>query len=159
ARSERLPEVAVGVDAQLYSATGDVRNTVVGIKLSMPWFNDPAYQSQIDAARSRKDAAQAQVETMRREMASMVAMLATEAANAAAQARAYGGDVRNKAQLATESTKAAWISSKATLSDVLDATRSLYAVRLEERRMLAMQLAALEDLEALVPARPARPTP
>ena len=145
--------MAVGVDTQLYSGTGDIRSTTVGIKLSLPWFNDPVYQSKIDAARSRELAAGSDVETMRREIAAMVVMAATEAASAAAQARAYAGEIREKALKARETTEAAWISSKAPLSDLLDASRMLFAIRLEQRRMVAMQLAALEELNTLVPNR------
>ena len=150
---ERQPEVAVGVDAQLYSRTGDIKSTTVGIKLSLPWFNDPIYQSKINAAKSRELAAGSDVETMRREIASMVVMAATEAANAAAQARAYSGEIHEKALKATQTTEAAWISSKAPLTDMLDSSRTLFAIRLEQRRMIAMQLAALEQLYTLVPNR------
>jgi outer membrane protein TolC len=150
---ERLPEVAVGVDARLYSGTGDIRNTTVGIKLSLPWFNDPIYQAKIDATRSRELAAASDVESMQREVASMVVMAATEAANAAAQARAYSGEIHEKALKATQTTEAAWISSKAPLTDLLDSSRTLFAIRLEQRRMIAMQLAALEQLHTLVPNR------
>jgi outer membrane protein TolC len=150
---ERLPEVAVGVDAQLYSDTGDIRSTTVGVKLSLPWFNDPIYQAKIDAAKSRELAAASDVETMRREIAGMVMMAATEASNAAAQARAYSGEIHEKAVKATQTTEAAWISSKAPLTDLLDSARVLYAIRLEGRRMIAMQLAALEQLHTLVPNR------
>jgi outer membrane protein TolC len=150
---ERLPEVAVGVDAQLYSGTGDIKSTTFGLKLSLPWFNDPVYQAKIDAARSREHAAASDVESMKREVASMVVMAATEAANAAAQARAYSGEIHEKALKATQTTEAAWISSKAPLTDLLDSSRTLFAIRLEQRRMIAMQLAALEQLHTLVPNR------
>ena len=150
---ERLPEVAVGVDTQLYSDTGDIRSTTVGVKISLPWFNDRSYQAKIDAAKSRELAAASDVETMRREIAGMVMMAATEAANAAAQARAYSGEIHDKALKATQTTEAAWISSKAPLTDLLDSARTLYAIRLEQRRMIAMQLAALEQLHTLVPNR------
>lgn len=150
---ERLPEVAVGVDAQLYSGTGDIRNTTVGLKLSLPWFNDPIYQAKIDAAKSRELAAGSDVESMRREIAAMVVMAATEAANAAAQARAYSGEIHEKALKARQTTEAAWISSKAPLTDLLDSSRTLFAIRLEQRRMIAMQIAALEQLNTLVPNR------
>jgi outer membrane protein, heavy metal efflux system len=93
------------------------------------------------------------VETMRREIAGMVMMAATEAANAAAQARAYSGEIHEKAVKATQTTEAAWISSKAPLTDLLDSARTLFAIRLEQRRMIAMQLAALEQLHTLVPNR------
>ena len=153
AERERLPEVAVGLDTQIYSGTGDIKSTTLGLKLSLPWFNDPVYQSKIDAARSRELAAGSDIESMRREIASMVVMAATQAASAASQARAYAGEIHDKALKARETTEAAWISSKAPLTDLLDASRSLFAIRLEQRRMIAMQLAALEELHNLVPNR------
>jgi outer membrane protein, heavy metal efflux system len=150
---ERLPEVAVGVETRIYSETREIRSTTVGVKLSLPWFNDPSYRAKIDAAKSRELAAASDVETMRREIAGMVMMAATEAANAAAQARAYSGEIHEKAVKATQTTEAAWISSKAPLTDLLDSARTLFAIRLEQRRMIAMQLAALEQLHTLVPNR------
>lgn len=150
---ERLPEVSVGVDTQLYSGTGDIKSTTLGLKLSLPWFNDPSYQAKIDAAKIRETAASRDVESMQREIAGMVSMAATEAANAAAEARAYSGEIHEKAQLAVKTTEAAWISSKAPLTDLLDSARTLFAIRLQQRRMIAMQLAALEDLRTLVPHR------
>lgn len=150
---ERLPEVSVGVDTQLYSGTGDIKSTTLGLKLSLPWFNDPSYQAKIDAAKNRETAASRDVESMQREIAGMVSMAATEAANAAAEARAYSGEIHEKAQLAVKTTEAAWISSKAPLTDLLDSARTLFAIRLQQRRMIAMQLASLEDLRTLVPHR------
>jgi outer membrane protein TolC len=150
---ERLPEVAVGVDTQLYSGNGDIQTTTVGVKLSLPWFNDPSYQAKISAARSRELSATQDVETIRREIASMVLTTVTEASNAAAQARAYSGEILEKAQATTQSIEAAWISSKIPLTDLLDSGRTLFSIRLEQRRMIAMQLAALEELQTLVPNR------
>lgn len=150
---ERLPDVSVGVDSRFYSGTGDAVETTVGIKFSLPWFNDTSYQAKIDAAKSRELAAGSDVESMRREVASMVLMAATEAANAAAQARAYSGEIHDKALKARQTTEAAWISSKAPLTDLLDSSRLLFAIRLEQRRMIAMQLAALEQLNTLLPKR------
>lgn len=149
---ERLPEVSVGIDSSAYSR-GDWRSTTVGVKLSLPWFNDSSYQAKIDAARSRELAASRDVETMRREVATAVVAATTEAATAAAQARAYGGEVHDKAQQTTRTIEAAWISSKAPLTDLLDSARTLFSIRLEQRRFIAMQQAALEDLHTLVPSR------
>lgn len=150
---ERLPELAVGVDTQLYSGTGDIKSTTFGVKMSLPWFNDPSYQAKINAAKSRELSANQDVETMRREVAAMVLTVATEAANAAAQARAYSGEIHDKALNATKTIEAAWISSKSPLTDLLDSSRTLFSIRLEQRRMIAMQLAALEELQVLVPNR------
>jgi outer membrane protein, heavy metal efflux system len=148
---ERLPEFALGVDTQLHSGDGDIKSTTVGVKMSLPWFNDPSYQAKIHAAQSRELSATQDVEAMRREIAAMVLTAVTEAANAAAQARAYSGEIHEKAAAASQSIEAAWISSKAPLTDLLDSARTLFSIRLEQRRMIAMQLAALEELQVLVP--------
>jgi outer membrane protein TolC len=150
---ERSPEISVGIDTRLYASDSDIRNTMVGVKMTLPWFNDTSYQATISAARSRELSATQNVETMRREVAAMVLSAATEAANAAAQARAYSGEIHEKALQTNKAIQAAWISSKAPLSDLLTSARTLYSIRLEQRRMIAMQLAALEELQALVPNR------
>ncbi len=150
---ERLPEVAIGVDAQLNSADGDIRSTTLGVKMSLPWFNDHSYQAKISAAKNRELSATRDVESVSREIASMVVTAITEAANAAAQARAYSGEIDEKAKIAAKTTEAAWISSKVPLNDLLDSSRTLFSIRLEQRRMIAMQLAALEELQTLVPNR------
>lgn len=152
-RSERKPGVSVGVETNLYSG-GDYRSTMVGVKMSLPWFNEPSYTARTDAARLRRDAAAKDVETLRREIAAEVLTLSAEAANAAAQARAYAGDIQTRTNEATRAIEAAWISSTATLSELLEANRMLFSVRLEQRRFIAMQQAALEDLHTLVPTRP-----
>lgn len=149
---ERLPQVSVGIDSRAYS--GDAwRSTMVGVKMSLPWFNEGSYQARISAARSRELAAGGDVETTRREVAAEVLTATTEVANAAAQARAYAGEVHEKALQTAKTIEAAWISSKAPLTDLLDAARLLFAIRLEQRRFIAMQQAALEDLHTLVPNR------
>ena len=150
---DRLPAVSVGVDANLYSGNGDLRSTTFGLKLTLPWFNDPSYQAKIDAARGREAAAGQDLAAMNREIATRVVTAATEAANAAAQARAYSGEINEKALQAKQTIEAAWISSKAPLTDLLDSSRTLFAIKLEQRRLTAMQLAALEELRTLVPNR------
>jgi outer membrane protein TolC len=66
---ERLPELAVGIDTSIYASASDVRSTMVGLKMTLPWFNDSSYQSKISAAKSRELSAGQDVETMRREVA------------------------------------------------------------------------------------------
>ncbi len=149
---ERLPEVAVGIDSRIYSG-GDHRSTTFGVTMTLPWLNDHSYQAKIDAAKSRELAAGRNVESMRREVAAIILSAVTEAANAAAQSRAFSGEIHEKARQTTKSIEAAWISSKAPLTDLLDAARMLFSIRLEQRRMIAMQLAALEELHTLVPNR------
>ncbi len=149
---ERLPGVSLAVESSMYSG-GDLRSASIGLKMNLPWFNESSYQAKIDASRLREKAATSDVDAMIREIATEVLSIANDAANAAAQARAYSGDVFTRSEAATRTLETSWVSSKATLTDLLDANRLLFSIRLEQRRYIAMQLSALEDLRVLVPTK------
>ena len=147
---ERQPQLSLAVDTDLYSG-GDFRSASVGLKMSLPYFNRNSYAAKIEAAQLREKAAMKDIETTRLEVASSVLAATTEAANAAAQARAYSGEIYQRSLQATEAVQGSWISSKSTLTDLLDSNRMLFSIRLEQRRFVAMQLAAIEELNLLVP--------
>ncbi len=149
---ERQPQLSLAVDTDLYSG-GDFRSASVGLKMSLPYFNRGSYAAKIKAAQLREKAALKDIEMTRLEIASGVVAATTEAANAAAQARAYSGEIYQRALSATEAVQGSWISSKSTLTDLLDSNRMLFSIRLEQRRFVAMQLAAIEELYLLVPNR------
>ncbi len=149
---ERLPSFSANLETRGYSGDG-YRGTTLGLKMSLPWFNSENNQAKVDAAKYRSEAAAGDTETLRREIAGQVVAAATEAANAAAQATAYAGEIRQKAIEANESIQASWINSKAPLTDLLESRRLLFSVDLEQRRFIAMQLAAIEKLNFLVPSR------
>ena len=150
--SERLPQFSVAVESATYSG-GDVRSAAVGLKMSLPFFNRVSYDAKVQASQLREKAAINDVETTRLEIASAVISAVTDAANASAQARAYSGEIHQRALAATQSVEASWISSKAGLTDLLDSNRTLFSIKLEQRRFVAMQLAALENLNLLVPRK------
>ena len=152
ANTERLPQFSVAVESAIYSG-GDVRSAAVGLKMSLPFFNRVSYDAKVQASQLREKAAINDVETTRLEIASAVISAVTDAANASAQARAYSGEIHQRALAATQSVESSWISSKASLTDLLDSNRTLFSIRLEQRRFVAMQLAALENLNLLVPRK------
>ena len=153
ADKERLPQLSVGVDTYIYSG-GDVRSADFGVKMSLPIFNRRSYSAKIESAQLREKAAVQDIEASRLEIASGVLAATTEAANAAAQASAYSGEIYQRALQATQAVEGSWISSKSALTDLLDSNRMLFSIRLEQRRYVAMQLAALEELNLLVPNHP-----
>jgi outer membrane protein TolC len=153
ADAERKPTFAVEVEANFYSG-GDFRDTMVGFKMSLPWFNEPVYQARIDQADRLTIAAAKEAEALKRELAGKVVATVTEAENSAREARAFESDVLPAMEKAADATESAWIGSKALLSEVLEARRALLTTRLEQRRAVAAQLAALEELETLVPRKP-----
>ncbi len=150
---ERLPQLSLATQAEFYSG-GDFRDVSLGLKMSLPSFNRSSYDAKIQASRLREQAAIKDIEATRLEIASGVLAAVTDAANAAAQATAYSGEIYQRALSATQAVEGSWISSKSTLTDLLDSHRMLFSIRLEQRRFVAMQLAALEELNLLVPNRP-----
>ena len=150
--SERNPQLSLGIDADLYSG-GNFRSASVGLKMSLPYLNRTSYDAKIAASTLREKAATANIESARLEVASAVLTTVAEAANSAAQAQAYSGEIYHRSLQATQAVESAWISSKSSLTDLLDANRMLFSIRLEQRRFIAMQQAALQELQILVPNR------
>ncbi|RYD23067.1 MAG: TolC family protein [Verrucomicrobiaceae bacterium] len=150
---DRAPQFALSVDTDIYSG-GDIRSASVGLKMSLPYFNRASYDAKTEASRLREKAAVKDIESTRLEIASAVLAATTAASNAAAQARAYSGEIHQRALQASQAVEASWISSKSPLTDLLEANRQLFSIRLEQRRFIALQLAALEELNLLVPVRP-----
>ncbi|MDH4443776.1 MAG: TolC family protein [Akkermansiaceae bacterium] len=150
---ERQPQLSVAVDAEIYSG-GDFRSATLGLKMSLPYFNRNASAATVEASRLREKSAAMEMEATRKTVASAVLAAVAEVANANAQARAYTGEIYQRELQASQAEEARWISSKGSLSDLLVSRKNLLATQLESRRFIAMQWAALEELNKLVPERP-----
>lgn len=150
ARAESGPVVALAADSSFYSGSG-YRQTTVGVQISLPWFNEPSYRAGRETASHTLSAARQETAGSRRSAEFEAIAAQTEATSAFQTTRRFRDDVIPRMEKAMESTEAAWISSRASLIDVLDARRSLLASKVEERRAFAEGLAALEMLRSLSP--------
>jgi cobalt-zinc-cadmium efflux system outer membrane protein len=150
AKRERSPMFSVGVESSVYSG-GDFRQATVGAKMTLPWFNNSVYRANTERARQQQVAAEREVEALGRKLRGEIVAAHTEAENSAHQAGTFSTEVIPRAQKAAESTQNAWISSKASLLEVLESQRGLLNARLEERRFVAAHRAALEALRSIVP--------
>ncbi len=149
-KRERSPAFSVGVESSLYSG-GDFRQAIVGARMTLPWLNNSIYRANSERARQKQLAAERDVEALDRKLRGEAVGAHTEAETAAHQAGTIATEVIPRAVKAAESTQNAWISSKASLLDVLESQRSLLNARLEERRFVAAHRAALETLRSIVP--------
>lgn len=150
ARRERSPIFSVGAESSVYSG-GDFRQTTIGAKMTLPWFNNSVYRANTERARQQQVAAEREVEALGRKLRGEAVAAHTEAENAARQAGTFSKEVIPRTAKAAESTQNAWISSKASILEVLEARRGLLNARLEERRFVAAHRAALEMLRSIVP--------
>lgn len=152
AERESKPMFSVGVDSKIYSG-GDFREAAIGAKMTIPLFNRSIYRARVDRANENREAALKQMEAVERELRSELVMAYTDAENAASQAATFAKEVIPRAEKAAESTENAWITSKANLLELLEAQRAVLNARLEERRFVAAQAAALERLRSIVPPK------
>jgi outer membrane protein TolC len=138
----------VGVESNSYSG-GDLRDVMGTLKLSLPWFNDPVYKADITRAGLLREAAQHDLAAEVRSLDTDLTALVTEAENQRRLAEAYRTKVLPRQEKTVEALKNAWVSSKATLLEVLEARRTLLEARMELERAVAAQHAALHSLTAL----------
>jgi len=152
-RQERQPVFSVGAESSVYSG-GRFVETLVGAKMTIPWGNRSVYQANTDRARQQQTAAEREYESLERRLRGEAIAAHTDAENAARQAATFTDEVMPRLEKATQATEGAWISSKATLLEVLEARRALLNARLEQRRFIAAHRAALEMLRSIVPPPP-----
>ncbi len=150
AREKRKPAFSVGVQVNAYSA-GNSRDvmTMLTVGMNLPWFNRSVYQADIARAESQRTAAQGDLAAEQRMLYTQLTILMTEAENNRRLADAYSSEVLPKTEKAVETLQNAWVSSKATLLEVLEARRALLQARQEQKRALAAQNVATQALAAL----------
>lgn len=155
AKGESKPVFSLGVDTRVYSG-GDFREASVGAKMTIPLFNRSVYRARIERAREQHEAAEKQIEAMERDLRSELVMAFTDAENAAHQAATISKEVIPRTEKAVESIQNAWISAQASLLEVLEARRAALTARLEERRQIAANAAAVETLRSITPPQQAK---
>ena len=148
AREEQKPMVTLGLESSMYHE-GDLRDTMLGIRVTLPWWNRSIYKANEERARLEQEAARRDIAAAERELGSQAVMAVTEAQNAARQAAAFANEVLPDAEKAAQAVENSWVSTKSTLAEVLEARRSLLVAQIEQRRFVASQLGALATLRSL----------
>jgi len=149
AKQRRKPMFSVGVESTAYADAGDLRTGTLMVKMSLPWLNRSGYQAEVAQAEHLRRAAQSDAEAEARDFQNTLNALMTEAENNASLARAYQNEILPKSAKAVESLETAWLSNKATLTEVLDARRANLEARQELKRAIAAHLATMRNLWAL----------
>lgn len=148
ARAKRKPVFSVGVDTSTYSG-GGFFDAMPYVKMTIPLFNRSTYQADIARAEQLRFAAQYDLAAQERELATQLNSLLTEAENGQRLATAYKSEVLPMIEKTVEAIQNAWISSKATLLEVLDSRRVLIDARQEQKRAIATEHASLAAITAL----------
>jgi cobalt-zinc-cadmium efflux system outer membrane protein len=151
ARLKRNASASLALGTNVYSG-GDIRDGMLTVNVSLPWFNRSIYAADISRAERTQEASQQDLATEQRKLSSEATAMLTEAENNRQIVSTYANDILPKAEHALEAMRNAWISSKATLVEVLDTRRNVLMARQERQRALAASHVAAQNLAALTGA-------
>jgi len=146
ARKQRLPDVSVGVEGRQFADTGEFREGVVTLGLSIPWGNRGRYAAEWKresqkAEAARLDLAEMQL-TMREEVTRHVILID----NARREAELYRSEIIPRSDQAAVLARGNWTNGRGTLRDALDARRLLIEAQTTEARALAEHHSWLAEL-------------
>lgn len=174
ARRRRWPELAVGAETRHYSGDGKFRQAMLTVSLNLPWLNAGRYRQDVRREAARRAAAELEAAdyalAVREEVQRLIAGIEAQRRTALA----LRDHIQPRAELALESSRAAWETGRAQFQDVLEARRVVLEARLDLARAVAAQyqllaesalccgvgnLEALWLLDLVTPAAPPNPTP
>lgn len=162
-RRAARPEVKLFGELRQYSGSGELRQGMVGIGLSIPWFNRGHYKADLSRARAEAEAARYDVEDYERIVPVEAERVATLANNARREAFALRERIIPRTDELITVLRRNWTAGEADLLPLLTARREwidnqrlLAEATAEQWRMLAeitlcCGLADLEALELLAP--------
>lgn len=133
AKRATRPDVKVFGELRQYSGNGEAREGMVGVALSVPWFNRSRYRADIARAEAEADAARLDAADYERFVPVEAQRVATLAGNARREAIAYRDRILPRTTEMLEATRGNWLSGRAELMALFDIRRQ----RLEAQRMLA----------------------
>jgi cobalt-zinc-cadmium efflux system outer membrane protein len=152
-RSQRLPDVSVGVEARQYSGDGGFREGTATVSFSVPWLNKGKYDDDFRRDQQRKRAsdfaAMDYALSVREELHHHVVDLDA----ARRQAVLYQDQLIPLTQQTLASAQSAWEHNLGPFQDILDAHRMLLADELMLAHALTDQNRLLAEISLLTGSR------
>ncbi len=161
AKRAARPDVKVFGELRQFSGNGEAREGLVGVAMSVPWFNRSRYRADVARAEAEAQAARFDAGDYERFVPVEADRIATLAGNARREAIAYRDRILPRTTEMLEAMRSSWVSGSGDLVSLfdirrqwLDGQRMLANATAEQWQMLAeitlcCGLADLEAIEAL----------
>jgi outer membrane protein TolC len=146
ARKQRLPDVSVGVEGRQFADTGEFREGVVTLGLSIPWGNRGRYAAELKRESQKAEAARLDLTDMQLAMREDVTRHVILIDNARREAELYRNEIIPRSEQAATVARANWLNNRGTLRDALEASRLLIEAQTAEARALAEHHSWLAEL-------------
>ena len=135
AKSQQVRDVTVG--AQIERAPNDGNHTIYGVGVSIPLFSGYDFRGEIRRAYVDRDSAQDELERLRANAAAEFEQASFEAERLSERARSLQDEALPAARKAHAAVVLAFDHGAASVLDVIDARRSLFAVETDSANALA----------------------
>jgi outer membrane protein TolC len=145
-RRERYPNVNVGAELRNYSGTGEFRQAMLTVSLSIPWGNHKHYDAAIKREELKASATSLDRADYELAIRSEIHHLTIKIDVARREALTYRDDIVPRSQTALESARAGWESNTGMFRDVLEARRMLLEAQLTYARAVSEQYQLLSEL-------------
>jgi outer membrane protein TolC len=145
-RRQRHPDISVGGEIRHFSETGDYRQGMLTVSMSLPWGNRKKYDADIQREQQKQKAAQLDAADYEIGLRAEIHHLVIRIDAARRQALLYHDDIIPRTKTALDSTVTSWVAGRSILTDLLDARRMLLDAQLSYARAVSDQYQALSDL-------------
>jgi outer membrane protein TolC len=146
ARAQRRPDVSVGLDGRQYSETGEFREGMLTVGLSLPWGNRGRYTADIKREQRRLEAAEYDVVDMQLGLRDEINRLSLQIENARRESTLYQTDIIPRTQQALAAASANWLNNRGSLRDLLEVRRMFTEAQLMQARAVADQHSMMAEL-------------
>jgi outer membrane protein TolC len=145
-RRKRYPDVSVGVENRQYSSSGDTRQTMGTVSLSLPWVNRSKYRADREREEARLRAAELEVQDYEVFVPNEVRRLTLAIDAARREALFYRDEFVPRAETAVTSARAQWTTGRGMFYDLIEARRMWIEGRVMEAKAVAEQYRMLSEL-------------
>lgn len=145
-RRNRRPEVSLAVEGRQWSGSGDFREGMVGVGLSLPWFNRRRYRADMDRDHAKAAAIRAEAEDYENEIRRELFRVWARIDAARREALLYRDDILPRSELAIQTSLAGWAAGRTLHLEVHEAHRMLVEARLMYARASSEQHQMIAEL-------------
>ncbi len=146
ARRERYPEVSVGAEVRNYTGNGEFRQGMLMLSFNLPFGNRQRYTAAIQREAARTRAIELDLADAELALRNEIHELTVKIDAARREALVYQDQIIPRSETALESARAAWVSGRGMMIDLLDARRMLLEAQVMQARAVAEQYEGLSDL-------------
>lgn len=145
----RRPDVSVGLQARQYSGDAGIREGMLSVSFSLPWWNAPKYRAELHRDEAKVRTVEAELGEYEISVREEVLRLTLATDTSHREAVLYRDEILQRTQQAVASHQAMWEGNRGPLREVLDGRRAFLEGQLAHDRAITEQHLAFADLAAL----------